>query len=299
MTPPIALTDLTPAQRATLKRLTSTPAIAWPTVGLWLAVTAVFITCDVLAVRGSISYVTAALVNAAIGYYAFSVAHDAIHRSISTNTRLNDAIGQLAVLLVAPYVNLKLFRWGHILHHRFASGPKDPDRVLHGAAWTLPFRWMAIDVLYFIHALRHGDKVSAPSLRHSLWAAAACAAAGIALTLAGYGEAVLMLWLLPSRLIFLTVGFTFFWLPHVPHDTPQAEHFTRATTVRLGHEWFMAPALQYQHVHLIHHLYPMTPFYNNGRVWTLIEPQLRRHVLAIQHGFAIQPVIHTPSAIEA
>ena len=53
----------------------------------------------------------------------------------------------------------------------------------------------------------------------------------------------------------------------------------------------LAPLLQYQHVHLIHHLYPATPFYNNHRVWRLIEPALRRHDLAIQKGFSIRPVI--------
>lgn len=103
---------------------------------------------------------------------------------------------------------------------------------------------------------------------------------------------VLMLWFIPSRVIQLVLGFSFFWLPHVPHDVSQEENFTRATTVREGHEWLLAPLLQYQHVHLVHHLYPTTPFYNNDRVWRLVEPALRRrHDLAIQKGFAIRPVI--------
>ena len=108
----------------------------------------------------------------------------------------------------------------------------------------------------------------------------------------GYGLQVLMLWFLPSRLILLTLGFSFFWLPHVPHDTTQEENFTRATTVRQGFEWFLGPVLQYQNYHLIHHLYPMTPFYNNYKVWQLLEPELRKKDLAIQHDFDIVPVVY-------
>ena len=89
-----------------------------------------------------------------------------------------------------------------------------------------------------------------------------------------------------------TLGFSFFWLPHVPHDTEQEKNFTGATSVRLGHEWLLGPALQCQNFHLIHHLFPMTPFYNNQKVWRLLEPQLRGKDLAIQHGFAIRPTIY-------
>ena len=108
----------------------------------------------------------------------------------------------------------------------------------------------------------------------------------------GYGPQLLMLWFIPSRAIFLALGFSFFWLPHVPHDTEQEQNFTRATTVRQGYEWLLGPVLQYQNYHLIHHLFPMTPFYNNYKVWQLIEPELRKRDLAIQHDFRIVPVVY-------
>lgn len=290
--PVIPLSNLTPGQQARFKTLTRAPRIAWPTVILWAVLTAGFIASDVLAVSGKIPLWVGLLINTAVGYLAFSVGHDSIHRAISTDTRLNDWIGQLGILLVAPYVNLKLFRWGHILHHRFASGARDPDLVLQGPWWSLPFRWAVIDLLYFVHALRHGDKVSQPYLRQSLRAVMICALIVGALVYAGYGLDVLMLWFIPSRLIFVILGFTFFWLPHLPHDVTQEENFTRATTIREGYEWLLGPALQYQNAHLIHHLYPMTPFYNNVKVWKLLEPELRKKDLAIQHGFALRPTIY-------
>jgi beta-carotene hydroxylase len=105
-----------------------------------------------------------------------------------------------------------------------------------------------------------------------------------------------MLWFIPSRLIFLGLGFSFFWLPHLPHDTVQDDNFTRATTLRLGYEWLLSPALQWQNYHLIHHMYPTTPFYNNSKVWRLLEPELRKQDLAIQHGFALYPTIYLGAA---
>lgn len=293
---PVSLTELTPAQRDRLRALTSTPSVAWPTVILWVLVVGIYVSTYVLAFAELLPLWTGMIVNSVIGYLAFSIVHDSIHRTISSNTRLNDWIGQSAVLLGAPYVNLKLFRWAHILHHRFANGPRDPDIVLHGPAWSLPLRWMLIDVFYLLHSIRHQDRVSRPHLITSCWWAFWTAVVFGALIAMGYGWHVLMLWFIPSRMIFLTLGFSFFWLPHVPHDTLQEENFTRATSVRLGHEWLLGPLLQSQNFHLIHHLYPMTPFYNNRKVWTLLEPELRRHELAIQHGFDIRPTIHPAQA---
>jgi beta-carotene hydroxylase len=288
----ISFDQLTPEQHAQFKLLTSAPRVAWLTVTMWVALNAAFFSSYYLGGTGRIPLWVGMLLNCVVGYVAFSVVHDSLHRAISTNTRLNDWIGQLALLLVAPYVSLKLFRWGHVLHHRFANGPRDPDRALKGPWWQLPFRWMFIDGFYLIYAVRNGDKVSKPFLLQSAWFGLLFVGLIAALTAAGYGMAVLMLWFIPSRVIFLTLGFSFFWLPHVPHDVSQEDNFTQATTIREGVEWFMGPALQNQNFHLVHHLFPMTPFYNNAKVWRLLEPQLRHKDLAIQHYFAIRPTIY-------
>ncbi|HSW11193.1 MAG TPA: fatty acid desaturase [Solimonas sp.] len=295
----VPLDKLGPAQLARFRELTSAPPVAWPTVILCAVLTVTFVSVYWFCGSGQWPLWLGTLLNTVVGYVAFSVAHDAIHRAVSTDTRLNDRVGQLGITLVLPYIDIRMFRWAHILHHRFASGPRDPDRVFNGAWWSLPFRWMAIDLCYFVYALQNGDKVSKPFLRACLWRLALFATVIAALVWAGYGMEVLMLWFLPSRLIQLMLGFSFFWLPHVPHDVSQEENFTRATTIRRGHEWFLGPVLQYQNYHLIHHLYPMTPFYNNGRVYQVIETELQRKELAVQHGFAIRPTIHPGAATRA
>jgi beta-carotene hydroxylase len=291
----VSFDHLTSDQKTRFKFLTSTPKAAWPTLAMWVGLNAAFFSSYYLGGSGRIPLWMGTVMNSVVGYVAFSVVHDSLHRAVSTNTKLNDWIGQLALLLVAPYVSLKLFRWGHILHHRFANGPLDPDRALNGPWWQLPFRWIFIDGFYLIYAIRQGDKVSKAFLVQSYWFAAIFISLIAGLTAMGYGLDVLMLWLIPSRVIFLALGFSFFWLPHVPHDVEQEKNFTGATTIREGAEWFMGPALQNQNFHLIHHLYPMTPFYNNHKVWYLLEAELRKKDLAIQHNFSIRPTFHPAS----
>jgi beta-carotene hydroxylase len=288
----IPLDNLSTERRAQLRQLTTAPRIAWPTVILCAAQIGTFLLVYWFCAIHLWPLWLGTLLNSVAAYLAFSTGHDAVHRAISTNVRFNDLVGEISLGLVLPYVDIRMFRWAHSLHHRFANDPRDPDVVLHGPWWSLPFRWMSIDLLYVIHAFRHGDKVSTPFLHASLRRAVIVAAVIATLCWAGYGKEVLMLWFIPSRVGLMALGFAFFWLPHVPHDVTQAENFTRATTIREGYEWLFDPVLQYQNFHLIHHIYPATPFYNNAKVFRLVESELRKHDLAIQHGFAIRPTIH-------
>jgi beta-carotene hydroxylase len=288
---PVDLSTLDAARKAQFRKLTTAPELAWPTVLLCALLVVTFASTYWFCGTGQLPLWVGTLLNSLVGYASFSVIHDSIHRAISSNSKLNDRIGQIGLDIVLPYVDGRMFRWAHILHHRFANGPNDPDKHFKGAWWTLPFRWMLIDFAYFIHALRNGDKVSRPYLNACLKRLAVVVIIIAALVWAGYGLHVFMLWFLPSRLILLMLGFSFFWLPHVPHDVTQAEHFTRATTVREGYEGLMGMLLQHQNYHLIHHLYPMTPFYNNAKVFHLIEPELRQYELAVQKGWAIHPEI--------
>ncbi len=285
----VDLNLLSPQDQARFKSLTATPGLSRPVLLLWLMVLGAYVMSWVGGLAGWLPLWAGMLINSVAGYYAFSIAHDSIHRAVSRNTRLNDAIGQSAIMLGAPYVSLSLFRWAHILHHRFANSARDPDWILHGPAWSLPWRWMFIDVLYLRHTLKNLDPVSRRHLRASIRWAVGSLVLFTVLIVSGYGWHLLMLWLIPSRVLFVTLGFAFFWLPHVPHDTAQADNLTRATTVRLGHEWILSPLLQCQNYHLIHHLWPTTPFYNNRKVWRLVEGQLRQQDLSIQHGLALYP----------
>lgn len=282
----------TPDNAARIGEITTPPLLAWQTVAMMMVCLGVFFSAITLSVMGVIPLWMGALINGLVGYLIFSVVHDAIHRAISTNTKLNDAIGQTGLFAFSPMVSLSLFRWGHIQHHRFASGSNDPDRwCFEGPACLLPVRWMFIDVWYFIFVVRSRDATAYKYLKPTLALSGMTLTAFAVLTVLGYGWEVLFLWFIPTRITSLLLGFAFFWLPHEPHDVSQEENFTRATTIRQGWEWLLSPLLQYQNYHLIHHLFPRTPFFRNGEMWELLKPELRKHDLAIQHDFDITPEI--------
>lgn len=289
--------ELSTDKQARLRALTKAPQLAWPTLWLTLVGWLVILASDYLAVVDTLPLWAACLINGVAGYLMFSAAHDGIHRAISSHTGVNDWIGRIAIASLSPMASLGLFRWGHIQHHRFTVSDQDPDRWAYaGPGWLLPFKWMFIDVWYLYYAINAHDRVANRHLKYTAAATLVSVSIIVALCFMGYGVEVLLLWFIPSRIAAILLGFAFFWLPHEPHDVSQAENFTRASTVRLGWEWLLSPLLQFHNYHLIHHLHPMTPFYNNGRVWRLLEPSLRQHELAIQYDFAIKPKLYRPPA---
>ena len=77
---------------------------AWITIAIWISLNAAFFLSDHLRAMGRMPLWTGMAINSLVGCVAFSVVHDSIHRAFSSNTRFDDWIGQLALLLVAPYV---------------------------------------------------------------------------------------------------------------------------------------------------------------------------------------------------
>ena len=124
---PLNLASLAPEQKALFNTLTRAPKIAWPTVTMWFVVLGVYLSSYALAGLGVVPLWVGMVVNSVVGYFAFSIVHDSIHRAISTNAKLNDFIGQTTVWLGAPYVDLRLFPLGpHPASpfHRRLEGPR-------------------------------------------------------------------------------------------------------------------------------------------------------------------------------
>ena len=223
--------------------------------------------------------------------------HDSVHRSLCKSRLLNDFLGQLGASVFAPYASMHMFRWAHMEHHRFTNDEGDPDIWAHGSLFSLPFRWMTIDFYYGYRLLKSTNPAAKKVLRNSLpYIIIGFALVGV-IVANGYALEYMVLWFLPSRFAFLVIGYAFFWLPHAHWPNPdyelrQSKNYTLATTVRLGYEWLLTPLLQYQNYHLIHHLWPTTPCYNNRKVWQLLEPELRERDLAITENFQLIAELH-------
>ncbi|MBS0454846.1 MAG: fatty acid desaturase [Proteobacteria bacterium] len=291
------------AKKAELYRLTNPPTVAWPTVALLAYIVAGVVAVDVSAVRGWIPLWAGLLLNIVFMWPVFHVAHDALHRAASSRLQLNDWIGRIALLMVVPHVSLGVFRYSHMIHHRFTNDPQDPDHFVHGSAWSLPLRWMSFDLYYAWYNLRAADPRGKKSLRGALPLLLATAVLALGLAWMGYGWEVLMLWLIPSRITLGLIAFTFLWLPHLDGDesgklvhittaASTTNNLTAGTTMRIGREGLLRPLMQWHNYHLIHHLWPTTPSYNHEKVWLLMEPELRARDLRIQHGFDLIPTLH-------
>ena len=59
-----------------------------------------------------------------------SLGHEAVHRTLFTNKKLNDVVGKW-VLSYPSWVPFELYRRAHLDHHRDEMGPKEPDKALY------------------------------------------------------------------------------------------------------------------------------------------------------------------------
>lgn len=289
------------AKKTRFRELTTTPKYAWPTIMLAIFTIIPVLTIDVLGFLGRMPLWMCLIANTLIYYWFFSVIHDGVHRAISSNKRVNDWVCQAAISIYAPFAAMPFFRWAHMEHHRFTNDhDQDPDSWSHGPVWLLPFKWMTIDMNYGYRAVTSNSPQMKKIFRESL----PFVVGGIVFLLGsialGYGYELLMLWFIPSRLAFIGIGYSFFWLPHAHwrldgRNLKQSDNFTIATLLRTGNEWLLNPLLQYQNYHLLHHLWPTTPFYNNAKLWHLLEDEIRERDLAEVHGLQTKPTYRITS----
>ena len=61
-----------------------------------------------------------------------SLGHEAVHRTLFTNKKVNDFVGRW-ILSYPSWVPFELYRRAHIDHHRDELGPKEPDMALYRA----------------------------------------------------------------------------------------------------------------------------------------------------------------------
>ena len=187
-----------PEDQRRLKKLTGAPPVAWFTVIVSVAIFLSYVAVIGLGTVGALPLWLGCIINAALGYLAFTPTHEGLHRAISQNERFNDFICQLGVLVWSPSADQRMFRWVHILHHRFGLGPEDPDHELKGAWWTLPLRWMFLDVIYLTYVVRSPSKIATPYLHRTIRRTIVLATVIIALCVAGFGMEVLMLWFISA-----------------------------------------------------------------------------------------------------
>ena len=278
---------------ALFEALIQRPKIAWPTIMLLAAAYAIFGLSTFAYVEGGLPLIWAILFNTIAAYISFTPAHDASHNAVSTDRQLNEWVGRIATVLQSPVPFFRTFRYVHMQHHRFTNdATKDPDvYVSTGPRWLLPFKWATLDLSYFYYYFRSSVFMKRPkSERGELYLGFLFGIVVLtAVTLAGWLEYYLLLFIIPTRLTAIFLALTFDFLPHYPHHAHAKDEPFRCTSNRVGMEWLLTPVLLYQNYHLVHHLYPTVPFYRNIKVWNAKKRYHESQNPAIIDTFALGP----------
>lgn len=254
------------------KELITRPQVAWPTVGLFGVALVAYLGSTVMGVTGGWPTWASVALNAVCAYWMFTVVHDASHNSLSLHRWFNDGLGRIASLTLLPLPIFRAFRFIHMQHHRFSNEADDPDHwVGQGSKWTLLLRCALMDLHYLVWYAPRIKARPRDEVRDTVVSAIVGVAVLAALISLGWGWEVLLFWLLPARIAVTFLALAFDYWPHSPYKATEAENKYIATSVRAGGEWWLTPLLLAQNYHLVHHLYPLVPFYRYVQVWRARE----------------------------
>jgi beta-carotene hydroxylase len=263
--------------------------VAWPTILLCSAVLCAYGITTYAAFTGQIPASLAVVINALLVYLAYTPLHEACHGNIfeqpsPRNQILTRVIG---VFASAPMMhNFSLHQTTHLSHHRHLNDPHhDADHWVNGGnALSIFLRLSTVVVSHYAAGLRinRDTKAGRLAIRRGLSENAIWVAIMIGLSLAGYGQEVLLFIFLPAILGQIILAFTFDWIVHYPYD---GDNRFRTTNAFLPKNPAMA-RLAYiltcgQNLHLMHHLYPWVPFYRYAAAMRRTEPHLKDNAARI------------------
>jgi beta-carotene hydroxylase len=253
-------------------RLLAAPRFAVPTLLLLFGVLVLWIAGAAGGSTGAIAAPIAVAMCAVAAYAAFTVLHEAAHRSIARWEPLNGIAGRIATfLLMGPFPAARYF---HLEHHRHTNDPTlDPDHWSgRGPAVLLPLRWATQDLHYYARFLREFRRMPRAAAAETAITLGAIAGGSIAMIAFGHGRELLLFWVLPARIAVTALAFAFDYLPHRPHDVLAADDRFRATAILPGR--ITGILFLEQSLHLIHHLYPGLPWYRYRQVWEAKKDEL-------------------------
>jgi fatty acid desaturase len=242
--------------------------IAWPTVGLFLAAMGANIGSFFLRRSHPIS---ALLISSAASYSHFTVAHDAVHHSVSRNRWINNSLGFMSQFWLGPTSNWWALKYCHLRHHANTNDMEnDPDAWASadgpGGALLTPLRWATIDLHYWTF---YREIIRIAPIPILLYHGLIWTLIGLSYKF-GFFQDLLWGWIIPSRVAMFSLSIFFDFLPHYPHKIIKKEDPYR-TTSYISIARFLRPLLSalvlHQNYHVAHHLYPTVPFYRYGDVW--------------------------------
>jgi fatty acid desaturase len=262
------------------------PAFAWPTLALAIALVGGFIVVTWAGITGRIPLWLGGIINTLVLYAIYTPLHDAIHSAIVPRRKglrwINTAVGMACAAPIWMFFHHH--RKSHFLHHARTNMPEDPDLYAEGSfvrVFFLKIPWALAHYFNPAQLWRECRRFQLPAGERVLCMAlfAIDAALALAALLGGHADAFLALWLIPwfvGNLVMLT---TFGWAPHHDHSERGRYRDTRISLFPGGDTLYLG-----QNLHLIHHMLPSVPFYRYRAVFDELRPVLERQGARIE-GF--------------
>ncbi|AFM04541.1 fatty acid desaturase [Bernardetia litoralis DSM 6794] len=164
----------------------------------------------------------------------FITAHDAMHHTVSKNTKVNNIIGTIATGLFAFNYYPRLLKKHHE-HHRFVATDKDPD-FHHGNFWVWYFNF-AKNYITIIQIILMAITYNILKLIFPL-------------------ENVIFYWMIPSVVATCQLFYFGTYLPH--RHAPDNKHHSRSQAK--NHVWAFISCYFFGY-HYEHHDSPNTPWW--------------------------------------
>ena len=252
---------------------------AWRTVLLFAGILAGVSAVAALTVTGHLSYWAAIPINAFLIYLIFTPLHEAVHDNIvsrSTRNRwLESLIGHVSgFVLLAPYPG---FRYLHLHHHQHTNDPvEDPDYWVKSNNYLMVIlRCMVIQPVYIIHLYKIArDPVAMRAFIDEMIYVAAYIPVIAAAYWLGFGNNLMLLWVLPGYIGVVMCPLMFDWPVHHPHTARGRFNDSAILLFPKSIRWFMDPIFCGHAYHLMHHLYPRIPFYHYGTAYYAMQREL-------------------------
>lgn len=260
------------------RALTTIPLVAPMEIGLVVGVFVLFTASSYLYLTGALHWLPMTVLNTFAVYASFTPLHDATHRTVSCNRRLNDLIGTISCLLLLPGITTRVYRFLHLEHHRYSGDEaKDPDEPFVSAPpWALPFVMAGLDVLWSRWYISHWASRPLDERREFVASITFYVLFHAAWLMSPYALEFLVLWIIPQRLGLTCVAWFFAHIQH-PKDVLWEEAPFQATVRIVAKPWTRWLLLG-QSKHHIHHLAPSVPYYRYHRAW-----ELGRHLFERQN----------------
>ena len=266
------------------RRLTQRTLFSVPTVTLLFASLFGLLGGTYLYFKAPDWYLLALVINTFCLYTLYTVLHEATHRSVSTHKDINDWFGRISSFCIQPLTPFTSYRERHIQHHRYLHTDKDPESFLHtGSQWLLLLKWMVADFVYFAYYVIQWKKLSKQAHVEILGHIFLCTTI-ICVSVAHNNTDIVFWWFIPSRIAMVISIFVFSHLPHAQywhHDYQHHQPVRNLPTacINLKYEWLLTPLCFSQNYHLMHHLYPVVPFYRYRKIW---HSRINHHLAIIE-----------------